>query len=116
MSANVSASCDVGAHERCPGCACGCHVTDSAPASGGAGVVHTPGAGPARQAVGAGSPTDSWPGNPNHVPHVRPGQETLGHLRPDHRVRIQVLSAAIPGVIAFGLLTWCIVLGSQGLL
>lgn len=72
----VSPSCDVGAHERCAGCSCGCH---------------------ARQRLGAG-PLLVW--SPRH----------------DYRTLIQVLSAAIPGAIALGLMTWCIVLAAGGLL
>jgi hypothetical protein len=43
MTPDVSPSCDVGARERCPGCACGCHTKDS------------PGAGPGHRIAGAGS-------------------------------------------------------------
>ena len=82
----ISASCDVGAHERCPGCGCGCHTTDS------------------------------WPGLPNHVPHVRPGQDTLIGLRPDRRVLIQVLSAGLVGGIALTVALLGIVLAAGGLL
>ena len=98
MIDDVSSSCDQGAHERCPGCACGCHVTDPSSRLGVArGEVIAPGAGSVRHSAGAGS-LIAW------------------DTHRDPRVLIQVLSAAIPGAIALALLAWCIVLASQGLL
>jgi hypothetical protein len=93
----VSLHCDQGAHERCPGCACGCHHPDPSPRLGvGRGEVIAPGVGSVRHSAGAGS--------------------LIAWSHRDHRTLIQVLSAAIPGAFALGLLAWCVVLASQGLL
>ena len=97
MIDDVSPSCDQGAHERCPGCACGCHVTDTPPALGAPGGADRSRRRRRPRITGVGS-LIAW------------------DAHRDPRVLIQVLSAAIPGAIALGLLAWCIVLASQGLL
>jgi hypothetical protein len=96
MAEVVSWSCDAGAHERCPGCDCGCHTNPSPRLGVGRSEVIAPAAGSVRHSAGGGS--------------------LIAWGRQDHRTLIQVLSAAIPGAIALALLGACIVLGSEGIL
>lgn len=42
MTPDVSPSCDVGAHERCAGCACGCHTKTTGPSDAPLGPVIMP--------------------------------------------------------------------------
>ena len=94
----ISPSCDVGAHERCAGCACGCHK-DTSSTVGVNGEVIAPGAGGTTRHTAADT-----------------GSLIVWDPHRDHRTLIQALSAAIPGAIALTLLVVCVVLASEGFL
>ena len=63
----VSLLCDDGAHERCPGCECACHLYPS-PAVRGAGEAQPPGAGD--DAVPSGLPHVADVGSPPPHAHL----------------------------------------------